>query len=138
MPQPPQQHRLSLSPKSKPWFSFARYIVTALYVLTLIVSTLGTLGPYGQGLSAAFAALAVTVIYTLLMLLLWLYERFAPGSLLFLQLAAAGGRSRREVSRSDPTAVQCHIARLCLIVSTTVAGAKLPFGNCRMSPAITT
>jgi|RhiMetdeSRZDD1v2_1073273.scaffolds.fasta_scaffold764693_4 hypothetical protein len=78
MPQPPQQHRLSQSPKPKGWFSFARYIVTALYVLVLVVSLLGALGPYGAGLSAAFAALAVTVSYTLLMVLLWLHERFPP------------------------------------------------------------
>lgn len=66
-------------PKTKGWFSFTRYIVTTLYVLCLIVSLLAALGPYGQGLSAAFAALAVTATYTLLMLLLWLYERFPPG-----------------------------------------------------------
>jgi hypothetical protein len=64
-------------PKTKGWFSFTRYIVTN--VLCLIVSLLAALGPYGQGLSAAFAALAVPATYTLLMLLLWLYERFPPG-----------------------------------------------------------
>jgi len=31
-----------------------------------------------------------------------------------------------------------HIARLSLIVSSTVAGAKLPFGSCLMKPAFTT
>jgi hypothetical protein len=30
-----------------------------------------------------------------------------------------------------------YIARLSLIVSSIMAGAKLPFGNCRMSPAFT-
>ena len=39
-------------------------------------------------------------------------------------------RSRRQFNT--------HIARLSLIVSSAVAGAKLPFGNWRMSPAFTT
>jgi hypothetical protein len=70
---------LEAPPKIHRGYSFARWLVTALYVLMFIGSiSSAASGPYGEGLGAAFAALAVTVIYTLLMLLLWLHERFPP------------------------------------------------------------
>jgi len=47
-------------------------------------------------------------------------------------------KSQEALHEAAPKQFNTHIARLSLIVSSTVAGAKLPFGNCRMSPAFTT
>ena len=49
-----------------------------------------------------------------------------------LRRDVGNGAAAARVTQSD------YIARRSLIVSSTVAGAKLPLGNCRISPAFTT
>ena len=71
---------LEAPPKSKQWLGFARSILTVLYVTLLVVCLLAAVTPTGMGVAAVYAAFAVTASYTLLMLLLWLYERFPPAS----------------------------------------------------------
>lgn len=59
-------------------FSTARWIVTVLYVLTLVGALLYSMNQYTSGLSFPLVTLALTASYAILMLLLWLYERFPP------------------------------------------------------------
>jgi len=57
-------------------YSFARWIVTALYLLSLGSAFAWTLD--GRGLAFPLAALLLTTSYALLMFVLWLHERFPP------------------------------------------------------------
>lgn len=54
-------------------YLLARLIVTLIYGGALFLS----LGPYGER-PFAWTALLFTLVYAILMLLLWLYERFPP------------------------------------------------------------
>ena len=52
--------------------------------------------------------------------------------------ACERGQKGATVARDSAPALRDYIARLSLMVSSTVAGAKLPFGSCRIRPAFTT
>ena len=64
-----------------------------------------------------------------------------------VELLRGRRRSQRRTMTREASAVavcpalaarEDYIARLSLMVSSTVAGAKFPFGSCRMRPAFTT
>ena len=55
-------------------FTALRWAVTALYTMALVFSFLWAMD--GKGIPFPFAAVALTVVYGILMTLLWLYERY--------------------------------------------------------------
>jgi hypothetical protein len=57
-------------------YYWARLIVTGLYVIALVSAVLWSTD--GRGEPFPFAALAFTASYGVLMLLLWLHQRFPP------------------------------------------------------------
>lgn len=68
---------LGASPKPKLHFRFGRWIVTVLYLLAVGIQLVAL------GVSPdlrSFGVLALTATYAILMLLLWLHERFPPQS----------------------------------------------------------
>jgi hypothetical protein len=57
---------------------FLRWIVTALYVVSLLFELLSAANAYADIALLPLVVLALTASYGILMLLLWLYERLPP------------------------------------------------------------
>jgi len=58
--------------------AFLRWIVTALYVVSLLFELLSAANAYADIALLPLVVLALTASYGILMLLLWLYERLPP------------------------------------------------------------
>ena len=69
-------HGTAGTPRAHDGYSAARWIVTALYLLCVGFSLLLAINAHGTPVQTA--SLLLTASYALLVLLLWLHERFPP------------------------------------------------------------